>query len=114
MSPQDQFESHVHDGLLNVYTYYGSERTKDTKLLAGQDVVLTTYQTLSSEFTKVLLIIDNRQADRHTVDSLFNVVDTLYFGIGTSCRFDQQSLQVLSTGKCSRVFFYPLLRCSDT
>jgi len=49
---QDQFETHVHEGLLNVYTYYGSERTKDTKLLAEQDVVLTTYQTLSSEFSK--------------------------------------------------------------
>ena len=51
--PKDQFEAHVHEDLLNVYTYYGSERTKDTKLLAEQDVVLTTYQTLSSEFSKV-------------------------------------------------------------
>lgn len=51
--PQDQFDAHVHDGLLNVYTYYGSERTKDQNLLAEQDVVLTTYQTLSSEFSKV-------------------------------------------------------------
>ena len=50
---KDQFEAHVHEDLLNVYTYYGSERTKDTKLLAEQDVVLTTYQTLSSEFSKV-------------------------------------------------------------
>lgn len=50
---QDQFEIHVHENLLSVYTYYGSERTKDTKLLAEQDVVLTTYQTLSSEFSKV-------------------------------------------------------------
>ena len=50
---QDQFDIHVHDGLLNVYTYYGSERTKDQNLLAEQDVVLTTYQTLSSEFSKV-------------------------------------------------------------
>ena len=50
---KDQFEAHVHEDLLNVYTYYGSDRTKDTKLLAEQDVVLTTYQTLSSEFSKV-------------------------------------------------------------
>ena len=50
---QDQFEIHVHGGLLNLYTYYGSERTKDKNLLAKQDVVLTTYQTLSSEFSKV-------------------------------------------------------------
>ena len=53
---QDQFEAHVHDGLLSVYTYYGSERTKDVKLLAKQHVVLTTYQTLSSEFSKVLYL----------------------------------------------------------
>lgn len=50
---QDQFDAHVHDGLLNVYTYYGSDRTKDKNVLAEQDVVLTTYQTLSSEFSKV-------------------------------------------------------------
>lgn len=49
---QYQFDNHVHVGLLNVYTYYGSERTKDQNLLAEQDVVLTTYQTLSSEFSK--------------------------------------------------------------
>ena len=54
---KDQFEAHVHEDLLNVYTYYGSERTKDTKLLAEQDVVLTTYQTLSSEFSKVWVYI---------------------------------------------------------
>ena len=48
-----QFDDHVHVGLLNVYTYYGSERTKDQNLLAEQDIVLTTYQTLSSEFSKV-------------------------------------------------------------
>ena len=51
--PQDQFDAHVYDGLLNVYTYYGSDRTKDKNVLAEQDVVLTTYQTLSSEFSKV-------------------------------------------------------------
>ena len=54
---KDQFEAHVHEDLLNVYTYYGSERTKDTKVLAEQDVVLTTYQTLSSEFSKVWVYI---------------------------------------------------------
>lgn len=58
-SLQDQFDTHVHDGLLNVYTYYGSERTKDQNVLAEQDVVLTTYQTLSSEFSKVGIPLTN-------------------------------------------------------
>ena len=35
---------------LNVYNYYGNNRTKDSAILSGQDVVLTTYNTLAAEF----------------------------------------------------------------
>jgi len=65
---QDQFDAHVHDGLLSVYTYYGSERTKDQNLLAEQDVVLTTYQTLSSEFSKGKSPLANTQWLRVVLD----------------------------------------------
>lgn len=48
----DQFEQHVQlDVKLNVYLYYGAERNRDKDFLAGQDVVLSTYNVLSSDFS---------------------------------------------------------------
>ncbi|XP_031418878.1 helicase-like transcription factor [Clupea harengus] len=47
----DQFEQHVRmDVKLNVYLYYGAERCRDSHFLAGQDVVLSTYNVLASDF----------------------------------------------------------------
>ncbi len=53
---QDQLEEHVHPNVhLQIYTHYGSTRVKDPDVLAKQDVVITTYQTLAAE-AKVLII----------------------------------------------------------
>lgn len=38
------------DVSLNVYLYYGAERNRSVSFLASQDVVLTTYNVLSSDF----------------------------------------------------------------
>uniref|UniRef100_A0A673MR74 Helicase-like transcription factor n=1 Tax=Sinocyclocheilus rhinocerous TaxID=307959 RepID=A0A673MR74_9TELE len=47
----DQFEQHIRaDVTLKVYLYYGAERFRSVKLLSEQDVVLTTYNVLSSDF----------------------------------------------------------------
>ncbi|XP_043080880.1 helicase-like transcription factor [Puntigrus tetrazona] len=47
----DQFEQHIRaDVTLKVYLYYGAERSRSVKLLSEQDVVLTTYSVLSSDF----------------------------------------------------------------
>lgn len=50
-----QIASHLlSDGLdstLSVYSYYGSNRERDPKILEQYDVVLTTYATLSSEYS---------------------------------------------------------------
>ncbi|KAM9354767.1 helicase-like transcription factor isoform 2-T2 [Pholidichthys leucotaenia] len=47
----DQFEQHVDTNVkLNVYLYYGPERNRSSKFLSSQDVVITTYNVLSSEF----------------------------------------------------------------
>ena len=47
---QDQIFSHVHrDVSLQVYMYYGPERLRDVKFLREQDIVLTTYQTLTND-----------------------------------------------------------------
>ncbi|KAG7457137.1 hypothetical protein MATL_G00243360 [Megalops atlanticus] len=47
----DQFEQHVHaDAKLSVYLYYGAERKRESRFLARQDVVLTTYNVLSSDY----------------------------------------------------------------
>ena len=51
LSQQDQLEEHVHRNVhLSVYLYYGSGRTKNSFLLEEQDVVITTYLTVSSDF----------------------------------------------------------------
>uniref|UniRef100_A0A8C2Q8L3 Helicase-like transcription factor n=1 Tax=Cyprinus carpio TaxID=7962 RepID=A0A8C2Q8L3_CYPCA len=47
----DQCEQHIRtDVTLKVYLYYGAERKRSVKLLSEQDVVLTTYNVLSSDF----------------------------------------------------------------
>ncbi|XP_062988155.1 helicase-like transcription factor isoform X2 [Elgaria multicarinata webbii] len=47
----DQFEQHVDPGVqLNTYVYYGSERSKDPAMLSRQDVVLTTYNVLATDY----------------------------------------------------------------
>lgn len=44
----DQLEEHIHENIhLDIYTYYGPSRIRDPAVLAKQDVVLTTYSTLS-------------------------------------------------------------------
>ncbi|XP_055361627.1 helicase-like transcription factor [Betta splendens] len=47
----DQFEQHVRANVkLNVYLYYGSDRNRSKQFLSSQDVVITTYNVLSSDF----------------------------------------------------------------
>uniref|UniRef100_A0A8B9PZ08 Helicase like transcription factor n=1 Tax=Apteryx owenii TaxID=8824 RepID=A0A8B9PZ08_APTOW len=47
----DQFEQHTsQDFHLNVYIYYGSDRNKDPAILSDQDVVLTTYNILATDY----------------------------------------------------------------
>ncbi|XP_057826600.2 DNA repair protein RAD5A isoform X2 [Cryptomeria japonica] len=45
-----EIETHTQPGALSVYVHYGQSRTKDVKTLLQQDVVLTTYGVLSSEY----------------------------------------------------------------
>ncbi|KFO91269.1 Helicase-like transcription factor, partial [Buceros rhinoceros silvestris] len=47
----DQFEQHIHEDFhVNVYVYYGSDRSKDPSVLSEQDVVLTTYNILATDY----------------------------------------------------------------
>ena len=47
---QDQFETHVSPFVhLSIYLYYGANREKNANIIAQQDVVLTTYSTISSD-----------------------------------------------------------------
>ncbi|KAJ7402111.1 helicase-like transcription factor isoform X4 [Pitangus sulphuratus] len=47
----DQFEQHIHqDFHVKIYVYYGSERSKDPSVLSEQDVVLTTYNILATDY----------------------------------------------------------------
>ncbi|NWU65379.1 HLTF factor, partial [Pterocles burchelli] len=47
----DQFEQHIHqDFHVNIYVYYGSDRSKDPSVLSKQDIVLTTYNILATDY----------------------------------------------------------------
>ncbi|XP_021609407.1 DNA repair protein RAD5A isoform X2 [Manihot esculenta] len=46
-----EIETHTQPGSLSIYIHYGQSRTKDAKLLAQNDVVITTYGVLASEFS---------------------------------------------------------------
>uniref|UniRef100_A0A8C0J4D9 Helicase like transcription factor n=1 Tax=Chelonoidis abingdonii TaxID=106734 RepID=A0A8C0J4D9_CHEAB len=47
----DQFEQHIRpDVHLNIYVYYGPDRSKDPAFLSKQDIILTTYNILASDY----------------------------------------------------------------
>ncbi|KAJ8640061.1 hypothetical protein MRB53_016755 [Persea americana] len=46
-----EIETHAQPGSLSVYVHYGQSRLKEAKLLAQNDIVLTTYGVLASEFS---------------------------------------------------------------
>lgn len=46
-----EIETHARPGALSIYVHYGQSRSKDAKVLAQSDVVLTTYGVLASEFS---------------------------------------------------------------
>ncbi|NXL45864.1 HLTF factor, partial [Podilymbus podiceps] len=47
----DQFEQHIHQEFhVNIYVYYGSDRSKDPSVLSEQDIVLTTYNILATDY----------------------------------------------------------------
>ncbi|XP_073530747.1 helicase-like transcription factor [Phyllobates terribilis] len=47
----DQLEQHVESEVdLNIYVYYGPERSRDTNTLSQQDIVLTSYSTVTHDY----------------------------------------------------------------
>ncbi|XP_043999487.1 helicase-like transcription factor isoform X1 [Gambusia affinis] len=47
----DQFKQHLRFNVkVNIYLYYGSERNRSKTFLSSQDVVITTYNVLSTDF----------------------------------------------------------------
>ncbi|NWU18227.1 HLTF factor, partial [Cephalopterus ornatus] len=47
----DQFEQHIHqDFNVKICVYYGSDRSKDPSVLSEQDIVLTTYNILATDY----------------------------------------------------------------
>ncbi|CAM9404773.1 unnamed protein product [Pylaiella littoralis] len=47
---ESQLAEHVKEGALDVYAYHGGGRNQDANFLAKKDVVITTYDTLASDF----------------------------------------------------------------
>ncbi|KAF9354650.1 hypothetical protein BGX34_010890 [Mortierella sp. NVP85] len=49
---EEQFETHVKRGSLQIYVYHGGQRVSDPGYLAKYDVVITTYNLLGTEYSK--------------------------------------------------------------
>ena len=49
---EEQIQAHVQPGALAYRLYHGSKREPDPKVLAGFDLVITTYQVIASEWSK--------------------------------------------------------------
>lgn len=50
---EDQFSSHIKKDSIKLYVYHGADRTTKGKELAKFDIVLTTYNILSLEYSRV-------------------------------------------------------------
>ncbi|KAL9600076.1 MAG: hypothetical protein Q9219_003446 [cf. Caloplaca sp. 3 TL-2023] len=48
---EEQIRTHIEPGALSYYIYHGSSRTKDIDQLSRFNVIITTYQIISSEFS---------------------------------------------------------------
>ena len=49
---EEQILAHIKPGTLNYYIYHGVNRSSDIDELANYDIVITTYSTVSSEFSR--------------------------------------------------------------
>lgn len=61
---EDQIASHVTEGALKVYVYHGVGRETNAAVLAGYDVVITTYNVLSLEYGRNLKAVENGERER--------------------------------------------------
>lgn len=57
---EDQIRTHLKDRTINYEIYQGPSRTNDTEKLAKHDLVITTYQTVASEYSRNFGLSKNR------------------------------------------------------
>lgn len=73
---QAEIEAHVRPGYLSLHVHYGQTRSKDARVLAQNDVVITTYGVLASEFSaevvaNFILIYKSVILDSHLLSCVF-------------------------------------------
>jgi len=49
---EEQIQAHVQDGTMKWHLYHGNKRENEPKVIAGYDLVITTYQVIASEWSK--------------------------------------------------------------
>ena len=62
---EEQIRMHIKPGTLTYNVYHGSNRSTDLDLLAGYDMIITTYAIISSEY--------NRRSKKRNVSPLFQI-----------------------------------------
>uniref|UniRef100_A0AAV2JHR4 Helicase-like transcription factor n=1 Tax=Knipowitschia caucasica TaxID=637954 RepID=A0AAV2JHR4_KNICA len=83
----EQFEQHVSVNVkLNMYLYYGAERNRSQKFLSSQDVVITTYNVLSTDF--------GNKSPLHKINWLRVVLDEGHFIRNPNTQMSKAALEL--------------------
>jgi len=88
MSQTNQVDRHVRAGTLAVHKYHSSGRTIDLAGLLFQDIVITTYATLNSEFRRGTGLLDKIEWFRLILDEGDLLAD--------SCRYSDGLIMTLT------------------
>lgn len=60
---EDQIRNHTREGKIKAYTYYGKNKSGDEDFIFAHNVVITTYETLVSEFEDSMTSTKKRKAE---------------------------------------------------
>lgn len=92
---KDELETHSSPGSISIFVHYGGDRTNEPRVIAGYDVVLTTYGVLTAAYKSdsessiyhrvnwYRVVLD----EAHTIKSWKTLVAQAAFKLSSHCRW---------------------------
>ncbi|KAF2313951.1 hypothetical protein GH714_020818 [Hevea brasiliensis] len=92
---KDELETHAETESISIFVHYGGDRTKDSRVISGYDVVLTTYGVLTASYKSDLensifhrvewyrVVLD----EAHTIKSWKTIAAQAAFALSSHCRW---------------------------